>query len=193
MLEPIIQLDRKIFYYINDQWSGAVMDWLAPILREPYTWAPLYLFLALFALINFRLRGLWWCMFFIITFAISDQTSLFLKGAVGRLRPCHDAAVAFFMHQRVPYCPSSGSFTSNHASNHFALAMFCFMTLWPYFGRYNWLFFVWAAAVSYSQVYVGVHYPFDVLAGGILGAGIGWLSSYVFNRRIGLIQEPAAA
>ena len=192
MLESLISFDRKLFYYVNHQWQNALFDLLAPFLREPYTWAPLYLFLALFVLINFRLRGLWWCMIFIITFGISDQTSLFIKQAVGRLRPCHDPAVASFARLMVPYCPGSGSFTSNHASNHFALAMFCFMTLQPFFGKYTWLFFVWAAAISYSQVYVGVHYPLDVVGGGVLGALIGWVCGGFFERRIRLILEPAA-
>lgn len=178
---------------MNHQWQNPVFDWLAPWLREPYTWAPLYLFLALFTLLNFRWRGLWWCMVFLIAFGISDQTSLYIKGAVGRLRPCHDPVVASFARQMVPYCPSSGSFTSNHASNHFALAMLCFITLRPYFGKYSWLFLVWAAAISYSQVYVGVHYPLDVLGGALLGAGIGWGCARFFQRRIGLIQEPVIA
>jgi len=84
------------------------------------------------------------------------------------------------------YCPGSGSFTSSHATNHFGLATFIFFTMRTYFKNWAYLFFVWAAIISYGQVYVGIHYPLDVIGGAVLGWGIGLLTSFIFNNRIGL-------
>jgi undecaprenyl-diphosphatase len=83
----------------------------------------------------------------------------------------------------------SGSFTSNHAANHFALATFCFITLKSAFKGYTWLFYLWAALIGYAQVYVGVHYPLDVLGGAAMGIFIGMLAGSFFQRRIRLEQQ----
>jgi undecaprenyl-diphosphatase len=61
--------------------------------------------------------------------------------------------------------------------------MFLFLTLRSFLGRWIWLFFVWSASICYAQVYVGVHYPLDVLCGALLGLGIGWLTGTAFLRQ----------
>ncbi|WP_291909638.1 phosphatase PAP2 family protein [Chitinophaga sp. CB10] len=189
MLDSLLRGDLRLFFHINGQWHNALLDVIMPILREPYIWAPLYLFLALFVTINFGWRGFFWIVFFLITFGISDQLSLFLKDYFGRIRPCRDPVVSHYTRVLVVYCPMSGSFTSNHAANHFALATFCFLTLKSFFGRYTLLFYLWAAAIAYAQVYVGVHYPLDVTGGAVLGSLIGLLSGSFFSRRIRLEPE----
>ncbi|MFY0253871.1 phosphatase PAP2 family protein [Chitinophaga sp. 30R24] len=186
MLEFILKEDLRLFFHINGQWHNAFLDVVMPFLREPYVWAPLYLFLALFVTINYGWKGLFWIMFFLLCFGVADQTSLYLKGAVGRVRPCRDPVVSHFTRLLVMYCPGSGSFTSNHAANHFALATFCFITLKSAFRRYTWLFFAWAASIGYAQIYVGVHYPLDVFGGAIMGIIIGLLAGSFFQRRIRL-------
>ncbi|WP_143307863.1 phosphatase PAP2 family protein [Chitinophaga vietnamensis] len=192
MLDSILRGDLRLFFHINGQWHNAWLDVLMPFLREPFVWAPLYLFLALFITINYGWRGFFWIVFFLVTFAISDQVSLFLKESIGRVRPCRDPIVSHYARVLVVYCPMSGSFTSNHAANHFALATFCFLTLKSAFGRYAWLFFVWAASIAYAQVYVGVHYPLDVFGGAVLGLLVGLLSGSFFKRRIRLEPELAS-
>ncbi|HVI47584.1 MAG TPA: phosphatase PAP2 family protein [Chitinophaga sp.] len=189
MLENILKGDLRLFFHINGQWHNVWLDVIMPFLREPYVWAPLYLFLALFVTINFGWRGLFWILFFLLCFGMSDQASLYLKETIGRVRPCRDPVVSHFARVLVVYCPMSGSFTSNHAANHFALATFCFLTLKSFFGRYTWLFFVWAALIAYAQVYVGVHYPLDITGGAVLGLLIGLLSGSFFQRRIRLEPE----
>jgi undecaprenyl-diphosphatase len=189
MLEAILKEDLRLFLHINGQWHNAFTDFLFPLLREPYLWAPLYLFLALFVTINYGWKGLFWIAFFLICFGLADQSSLYLKSAVGRIRPCRDPIISHYTRVLVVYCPRSGSFTSNHAANHFALATFCFITLRSAFRRYTWLFFLWAVLIGYSQVYVGVHYPLDVIGGAVLGSLIGLLAGSFFQRRIRLEQQ----
>jgi undecaprenyl-diphosphatase len=81
------------------------------------------------------------------------------------------------------YKPQSSSFTSSHATNHFALAAFFYFTLKKYFNKWGLLFFCWAFMICYAQVYVGVHYPFDVICGGIIGFSIGYGFARFFNLK----------
>ncbi|MBO9151044.1 phosphatase PAP2 family protein [Chitinophaga sp. GCM10012297] len=188
-MNNLLTWDLKAFFYINNKWTNGFFDFLLPWLREPYIWAPLYLFLLVFVTYNFRWRGFFWIVFFIITFAITDQSSMFFKNLVGRLRPGNDPVIAPYVRVLVEYYPRSGSFTSSHAANHFGLAMFSFITLKPQIGKWAWLFFVWAAVICYSQVYVGVHYPLDIAGGALLGMLAGLLSGGFFQRRIRLELE----
>jgi len=110
----------------------------------------------------------------LLCFAAADfSSSQILKKQVQRLRPCNDPALAAQVQLRVP-CGSGYSFTSSHAANHFAVALF----LIGVFGDLNrWIrpsLLLWAGSIALSQVYVGVHYPGDVLCGGLLGSLIGW-------------------
>ena len=189
MLERLLRLDYKLFFYINNVWRNSVLDAIIPWLREPYIWAPLYLFLLLFVTINYGWRGFWWIVFFLVTFGLADQSSLYIKEAVGRIRPCRDPLMQHFVRVLVVYCPGSGSFTSSHATNHFALGTFCFLTFRHISKLYASLFFVWALLICYAQVYVGVHYPLDVIGGAVLGIMIGTLSGGFFQRRIRLEPE----
>ena len=102
-----------------------------------------------------------------------------------RVRPCRDLSVAQQIRFFVVYCPGSSSFTSSHATSHFAQAMFFFLTLKSVAGKWAWLFFAWAFSIAYTQVYVGVHYPFDVFCGALLGCGIGFLIARLYTRQFG--------
>ncbi len=179
--------DTWLFLQINTVFTNSFLDHIFPWWREATTWLPLYLFLLLFAAINYKKRSIWWIVFFALTIALSDQVSSgILKNWIGRPRPCNDDFLQFHMRLLINRCPSSGSFTSSHATNHFAAAMFVWLTLKPAFKKWGYLFFVWAATISYGQVYVGVHYPLDILGGCILGCFIGAATASFFNRRLGL-------
>ncbi|MBC7868402.1 MAG: phosphatase PAP2 family protein, partial [Gloeobacteraceae cyanobacterium ES-bin-316] len=80
------------------------------------------------------------------------------------------------------------SFPSSHAANHFCIAMFFFVTLRHIAPKAIYLFFIWAAAVCFSQIYVGVHYPTDILGGTALGLSIGALSGKLYNKKMGLLH-----
>ena len=84
------------------------------------------------------------------------------------LRPCADPLMTGKVNLLLDHCSGGFSFTSSHAANHFGLAMFLFISLTPLFKKYTCLFFIWAGIISYAQVYVGVHYPLDVLAGAMI-------------------------
>lgn len=184
-MNHLIEYDIALFSKINGQWHNGFLDWLMPLLRNPFTWAPLYLFAVVFMLINFKWKGFWWICFFLITFAITDMVSSgLIKPMVGRLRPCHNPMLASVI-RSVVSCGGAFSFPSSHASNHFGLAMFGFRTLSfiPY--PWRWLLFIWALSISYAQVYVGVHFPIDIICGTLLGCIAGFITSQAFNKRAG--------
>ncbi|TDH25484.1 phosphatase PAP2 family protein [Segetibacter sp. 3557_3] len=185
--EWLIKFDQQLFILINSTWTNTTFDSFFPIWRESITWAPLYLFLLLFSTMNFGLRALPWIVFLLFTATLTDQfSSNLLKDLIGRTRPCRDPDFMQYVRLLMNRCPSSGSFTSSHAMSHFGAAVFLSITLKEYFKKWTILFYVWAFSISYGQVYVGVHYPLDVIGGGILGAGIGFIMGDIFNRRVGL-------
>jgi membrane-associated phospholipid phosphatase len=193
MLQPVISFDRQFFQLINQQWSNSLFDVLMPFIRNQYTWVPLYLFLLVLVLVNFRTRGLWWVLFFLACFALTDLVSAQLfKPFFERLRPCNDAFTAPGVRMLIP-CSGSYSFVSSHAANHFGMAMFIFLTMKSFAKPWVWLVFVWAALVSIAQVYVGAHFPLDVACGALLGMVLGRFASYHFTRQFGGLQHLQAA
>ncbi len=186
MLEKLIERDHLWFYSIHFEWTSDFLDAILPYFRNPYFWAPLYLFLLFYALINFKLKGLYWSAFYVITFGLADYISAsIIKPWVARIRPCNDELFSDIVRDLV-HCGSGYSFPSTHATNHFAMAIFIALTI----GRGKPLVFVvcilWAASIGYAQIYVGVHYPLDVICGAILGLIIGILVSLFFNSIIKL-------
>ncbi len=185
--EALKQFDYTLFSKLNGDWHTSFLDWFFPFIRESYFWIPFYFFLILFTTINFKIKGWFWVLFFIMNVMLSDfVSSTLIKENFIRLRPCHDPALAGSMRFLVSYCPSSSSFTSSHAVNHFAAAMFIFTTFKKTLGNYWALLFVWASIISYAQVYVGVHFPLDVICGAIVGLVLGYVTSKIYNYKIGL-------
>jgi undecaprenyl-diphosphatase len=135
---------------------------------------------------NFKKHGWWWVVVFLCTVSLCDMTSTQLfKQVFHRLRPCRDPDFFQYVRLVVDRCGGNYSFTSNHAANHFGMATFIFLTLRPVIKKWLWIGFLWAAIIGYAQVYVGVHYPFDVLGGAIIGLGFGWMLGTFFNKRFG--------
>ena len=189
LLQKLEQWDRWLFIQVNNHQSNSFFDSIMPFVRSPYTWAPLYIFLLVLIPASFKRNRIWWVVLFLCTVSLCDMTSTNLfKEVFQRLRPCADPD--FFQNVRlvVQRCGGNYGFTSNHATNHFGMATFLFVTLHPYFKKWMWLGFLWAALVGYAQIYVGVHYPLDVLGGAIVGFGYGWLLGSFFNKRFGFVN-----
>lgn len=166
--------------------ANPVFDVVMPFLRKPNNWLPLYLFLLVFVLLNFRGKGWWWVVFFIVTVALCDMTGTNgFKYTFERIRPCNNPDFFGQMRLLVP-CPSGFGFTSNHAANHFGMATFLFLTFRKFMGPWALLAFVWAGAISFAQVYVGVHYPSDIFGGALLGIVFGTFTGTQFNKYFGL-------
>ncbi len=180
------QWDKWLFIQLNSQLTNPVFDAVFPYLRNSVFWAPLYLFILVFITINYGKKGWWWSLAFVCTVAIADMvgTRIFKEG-VERLRPCQDPDFYMYVRLLLKQCSGSYSFISNHAANHFGLATFVSLTFYSTFKRWIYLSYVWAFFIAYAQVYVGVHYPLDVLGGAGVGVLAGLLTAWIFNNKVG--------
>lgn len=184
--QGVKQFDYFLFSKMNGEWHNAFFDSVIPFIRESYLWIPFYFFLILFTTINFKIKGWYWVLFFILNAMLSDfVSSTLIKGNLFRLRPCHDPSLADKVRFLVSYCPTSSGFTSSHAANHFAITMFIFTTFKKALSPYWAFLFLWACIISYAQVYVGVHFPLDIFCGAIVGLILGYIPAKIFNDRIG--------
>jgi membrane-associated phospholipid phosphatase len=173
LLQNLGILDAEAFKWVNSGLSNPLFDALLPWCRERWVWAPVYLFVIAFSIFNFGKKGALLVLGLVLTVGAADFTSsTLIKKNVRRLRPCNTPELRENMRLRAP-CGGGYSFTSSHAANHFAAAFFL-IGAFGAFGR--WIRPValsWAAVIAFSQVYVGVHYPADVLFGAGLGSVIG--------------------
>lgn len=183
--QDLITLDKSLFKWINGTMHHPWLDAVLPIVRTSQTWYPLYVFLILMVLANFK-KGQWvWLLFVGLLPVVTDLiSSRLIKEHIFRLRPCNDPSMLSDIRFLLGYKPQSSSFTSSHAANHFALAVFFYGTLKQMLNKWAILFLLWATMICWAQVYVGVHFPGDVLAGGMLGAVIGSIVLYLFNKKI---------
>lgn len=179
MLDQLNQLDQNLFFFINHNLSNSFFDWLMPLLRNKYFWTPLYLFMAVFFVRNFAKKGWLILIFMGLTFGFTDYlSSSLLKPTFERLRPCNDPVIKAEVNSLIP-CGTGFSFPSSHAANHFALAIFLITIFYDHWKSIAPLAIFWAFSISFAQVYVGVHYPFDITAGAIIGGMIGYILSTI--------------
>jgi len=164
MLDALAAWDRAAFHWINDAWANPVLDAVLPVLTDFDRWRILvivgFLLLAVFG----RTRGRVTVLMVAMGIALSDQTAAHLiKPWVGRIRPCN----ALDNVRLLVAGSSAFSFPSAHAANMACSA--CLLSVRCPRGRWIWVSV--AALVCLSRVYVGVHYPFDVLGGAGVGLG----------------------
>lgn len=182
MIESLLNWDRELFVWINQTWQNAFFDAVLPWMREAKIWIPLYIVFIGILIYQFRKRFWIPLLFVILAVGSADRISSGLfKPGFERLRPCHEPQLEGQVTQRRldGKCGGQYGFISSHASNHFALALFLFL-LWRKrkHGKWAVLLFVWASVISISQVYVGVHYPGDILVGAILGLFLAYWAFY---------------
>ena len=173
MYEQLIMLDRDLLLAING-FHNHVLDSIMIFASSKIGWIPLYLILLYIIVKDYRHSS--WVVFLIIglTIAIADLSSVYLfKNIFQRLRPCYNDELSGLLHIVKP-CGGKFGFISSHAANSFAFASLIIFLLRK---RHRWIWFVmlfYATIIIYSRVYLGVHYPSDVVAGAIVGGIIGF-------------------
>lgn len=184
-MEVLSSWDMALFRFVNTDISNAVFDAILPFLREKWFWLPFYVFLMSFFWENFKKKGLLIILGIVIAAGLADFTSSsIIKKSVKRLRPCNNLELRSTVQLRVDGCGAGYSFTSSHAANHFAVAFFLLTILGKKPKAIKPALITWASLIAFSQVYVGVHYPFDVICGSILGAIIGTGTAFLFQKYI---------
>ncbi|KQR71362.1 phosphatase PAP2 family protein [Pedobacter sp. Leaf176] len=182
MIESIQQFDVELFLKIHCGLSNGFLDWLMPLMRNRFFWSPLYIFIVIFCIKQYKKQGYYIIGMALFTFALGDiVSSRLIKPFVARVRPCNDFSLANDIIHRVP-CGSGLSFPSAHATNHFAIAVFLIGVFYSRWKPILPIGIFWAAIISFAQVYVGVHYPVDVITGALLGTLIGFICSRIFKK-----------
>lgn len=165
------RLDQQLFLILNS-FNSPFWDQVMYAISGKFIWAPLYLSILIFLGLKYRRKFLVILIFLILGVTLADQLSVQCKNLFLRLRPCHEPALAGLVHIVKNDCGGMFSFVSSHASNSFNIAVLSLS-----FIKKRWYtisIILWALIVGYSRIYLGVHYPGDVIGGSILGAFIGW-------------------
>jgi len=185
MLEQILHFDEELFLFLNGlgttTWDGF---WL--VITNKLTFIPLY---SILLYLVYRHLGLRPMLLLIVVIAVmitfTDQiTNLFKYILVKRPRPCRVEELKEFMRFIAPRCGRFGFF-SGHAANSMAAAVFAGLLLKPYYKYLIFILLFWSAFVAYSRIYVGVHYPLDIVCGMTFGA----LSGYGFYKLQGVLRK----
>lgn len=182
-MTELLEFDRALFFLINDAGHNAWLDALMPFWRDRFFWIPLYVALASFVVWKFgTAKGAFFILAVIVAAGVADLTSSrLIKQNVERLRPCNEPEIKEEVNLLV-HCGGGYSFTSSHAANHFAVAVFICFTLGRLYRRIRLPLLLWAASIAYGQVYVGIHYPLDVVCGALVGTLIGWGVSFAYRK-----------
>lgn len=174
-MDSLLQLDYSIFHFINHTISNSFLDVLLPFLRHANNWIPLYIFLAIYLLYKYNIEAIKYILYIVLAFALADYISAgIIKPFVARLRPCHSAYLQ--VNLLLGHCGGKWSFPSTHATNHIAIALSIVMANIFTKRWINLCWIIWAIAIGFAQIYVGVHFPSDVLAGIILGSMIAFIN-----------------
>lgn len=173
MLDQILQYDKELFLFLNNLGMSAWDNfWL--VVTNKLTFIPMYTVLLYLIYKKLGVKTLL-LLIIVITVMIvfTDQVTNLFKHGFERLRPCREDSVKEFMRFIAPRCGKYGFF-SGHSSNTMAVAVFGGLLLKPYYKRLIFLLLFWSSLVAYSRIYVGVHYPLDIICGMTFGALAGF-------------------
>lgn len=179
-METLIEFDQALLLELNSHHSSffdEVMYWVS----HKFFWIPFYLLLVYLMIRRWGWNAVYVLVAIALVITLADRfTSGFMKPFFERPRPCHDPAIGHLVHT-VHKCGGRYGFASSHAANVFGLASFLWLQLRKWY-RWIGLLFAWAVLVSYSRVYLGVHYPGDITVGALVGIFFGWLVYWLYQR-----------
>jgi undecaprenyl-diphosphatase len=184
VIDQLNSLDKELFLVLN----GMYTSWLDPVVyRATHTvyWIPFYLFLLYQIIKEYKMMGVLVLSGVALTIILSDQiTTGLMKPYFARLRPSHEPSLEGMVHLVNNYKGAMYGFASSHAANTFGTAAFLYLLFRKSKPWMGWLF-LWATLVSYTRIYLGVHYPADIVGGGLVGILCGWIAFKLF----GLLRE----
>jgi undecaprenyl-diphosphatase len=188
MLDQLLELDKELFLYLNKLGTPA-WDGLWLLITNKLTFVPLYILLLSLIYKKYGFKSLLIMVLVIAAMiAVTDQVTNLFKHGFMRPRPCRlDSLLGEGMRFIAERCGRYGFF-SGHSSNSMAAAVFGGLILRPYFKNLIFILLFWSFIVAYSRIYVGVHYPLDIVCGMTFGALTGFsfykLNKYLLKRFI---------
>jgi undecaprenyl-diphosphatase len=179
MLEKILTIDTELFVFLNglgsEKYDGF---WL--LITKQTSWIPLFIVLLylIYTILGAK-QSLYLLIFVAILIVLTDQTANLFKNGFQRLRPCNNPEINSFI--RIVQSRSSFSFFSGHASSSMGVATFLYLIFRKEF-NYFWLLFFWPFIFAYSRIYLGLHYPLDILSGYLCGGILGFLMFKLYQK-----------
>lgn len=201
LIQTLDSIDKQLFLLLNGM-HCSWMDTFMWLISKKLIWVPLYALIIWYIIKKRKWNTIYTLLFIVLMIIISDQVCNLVKDAVMRFRPSHEPALEGLVHLVKDnhgnfYKGGSYGFISSHAANSFAVAIFVSL-----FFKVRWVtlaVFIWALVVSYSRIYLGVHYPFDIAGGAIVGIASGIFifyteqyihQKYLFKKEKQKVQQP---
>ena len=183
MIEWLDSLDRALLLYLNGL-NNEFLDDLMFRLTDQLYWFPFFAIVLFVMFKKYRWQGIYLVLGIALTITFADQfTSRFMKPFFARFRPSHQPELEGLIHIVNGYKGGLYGFASSHAANSFGVSLFMYMMTRDRIS-WIWVMFVWAAIFSYTRIYLGVHYPGDILVGALVGMLMGYLCSILTNKAI---------
>ena len=179
MLEKIIDLDKSLFIFLNNLGSEPFDNiWL--LITKQFNWLPFFLLLLYITYKNIgRKKTLVVLLIVAVMITFSDQVTNLIKNNVQRLRPCNDEELNGLI--RIVKDSETFSYFSGHAANSMAAMMFVFLILRQHY-KYTFLIFLYPLIFAYSRIYLGLHFPLDIISGYIFGSLTGILFYWIYKK-----------
>jgi undecaprenyl-diphosphatase len=183
------RFDQQLFLFINSS-NSPFFDHLMYAISGRLIWVPLYLAILIYLGIKYKRKFLIILIFIILAATLADQSSVIVKNIFHRLRPCHEPSIIGIVHLVNGECGGVYGFVSSHATNCFDVALLSLLFIKKRWYTISIIF--WAGIIGYSRIYLGVHYPGDVICGSFLGAFIGWsmYNLYILTDNNILMDKP---
>ncbi|WP_290696476.1 phosphatase PAP2 family protein [Lacinutrix sp.] len=185
MLDQLIEYDKELFLFLNNL-GTETWDNLWLVITNKFSFIPLYAILLFLIFKKLGLKGLLLMLLVIVLMVtFTDQITNVFKRGFERFRPCGQEGVMEYTRFIAVRCGKYGFF-SGHSSNTMAAAIFAGLLLKPYYKNLIFILVFWSVVVAYSRIYVGVHYPLDIVCGMLFGAFSGFifykLAKYILKR-----------